>query len=219
LIEIRRKEFSEKLLEWWQGNRQDFPWRKTRNPYSILVAELLLRKTTSKQVEKMYKEFLNVYPSPKELSKASEDDLRKHLTPLGMEHIRARLFIKLADAILKNFNGQIPDSEESLRELSGVGRYSANAVLCMAYGKHAPMVDTNVVRVVQRVFSFKSSKARVKDDPSIWSFVKGLIPQHEAKNFNLAIIDFAHSVCLLRKPLCCSCSLRSICDYGKKQIC
>lgn len=213
-----KKEFSHKLLEWWSENKQGFPWRNTRDPYLILVAEVLLRKTTAKQVERIYDSFLNVYPTSKALSRATEEKLRRLLSPLGMEHIRAKLFIKLADAIVSH-DGKIPRSEEDLRALPGVGEYSANAVLCLAYGKNVPMVDTNAVRVVQRVFNFASSKARAKDDPYLWDFVRDLIPAYRARDFNLAVIDFAHKVCKPKNPHCYSCPLKALCTYGRTQIC
>lgn len=214
MTEASKKEFATLLLEWWLQHKANYPWRKTRNPYSILVAELLLRKTTVKQVEKIYDYFLDAYPTPKELSRATEKELKHLLTPLGMEHTRAKLFKKLAESIVKD-NGNVPSTEEELTALPGVGRYSANAVLCMAYGKDVPMVDTNAVRVIQRVFSFKSSKKRAKDDKRLWDFVKDLIPKNESKEFNLAVIDFAHILCSSGNPICCSCPLRRICDFGK----
>lgn len=213
-----KKEFGLKLLEWWSENKQDFPWRKTRDPYSILVAEVLLRKTTAKQVERIYGDFLDSYPTSKALSRATEKKLSQLLNPLGMEHTRAKLFTRLADAVAKH-NGKIPRSEKGLRALPGVGKYSANAVLCLAYGKDMPMVDTNAVRVVQRVFSFAFSKARAKDDPYLWDFVKNLMPAGRAMNFNLAIIDFAHKVCKPKNPHCCACPLKALCIYGKAQTC
>jgi A/G-specific adenine glycosylase len=218
LAETRKKIFGKKLLKWWQSNKESYPWRKTKNPYSILVAELLLRKTTSKQVKKMYENFIEAYPSPKQLAEASEDDLKKMLTPLGMENIRTQLFMRIAEAVSDNFNGGIPATEKGLRALPGVGKYSANAVLCMAYGRKVPMVDTNAVRIIRRVFSFKSSKGREKDDVALWKLAKELIPENRARKFNLALIDFGHLICLPKNPLCRSCPLRKICDYGITQI-
>jgi len=208
------RQFTPKLLEWWSKNKQQYSWRKTNDPYRTLVVELLLRKTTSKQVQRVYDIFIGKYPSSKELAKAPEKDLEKLLRPLGMEYTRAKLFKRLAEILVSDFSGHIPRSENDLEKLPGVGRYSVNAVLCMAYGKDVPMVDTNAVRVVNRVFDFRSSKARAKDDPEIWNFVKGLIPSGKAKEFNLAIIDFAHSICLPRVPLCPKCPEKSMCEYN-----
>jgi A/G-specific adenine glycosylase len=219
VIAIDKKEFSNKLLEWWSENKQDFPWRNTRDPYLILLAELLLRKTSSRQVKKMYCEFIEKYPTPKQLFFAHEDDLRRLLTGLGMENIRTKLMKKVADAILKDFHGKIPETEEELTMLPGVGRYSANAVLCTAYGADVPMLDTNAIRVIQRVFSFSTSRARAKDDSELWSFMKTLIPRDQGRNFNLGLIDFAHGICTPRNPHCCECPLKAICNYGLSHVC
>jgi A/G-specific adenine glycosylase len=177
------------------------------------VAEILLRKTTARQVEKLYSKFLEKYPAPRALANTSTKELQTLLRPLGMEYKRARLFKKLGAKIVENHDGKVPDRLNELLELPGVGRYAANAVLCFAYGKDEPLVDTNVVRVVVRVFGFKSQKARLKDDPSLWAFAKSLLPSGGSRNFNLALLDFAAQVCTAKNPKCDKCIERDICQY------
>jgi A/G-specific adenine glycosylase len=208
-----KREFAELLLEWWQSNKRDFPWRRTNDPYKILIAELLLRKTTARQVSNLFEKFLVSFPDAKALSKAQENEIKDLIKPLGMEHKRAPLLKKLASDLARKYSGQIPQSENDLISLPGVGRYVANAVLCFAYGKDVPLVDTNVVRVFQRVFDFKSQKRRIKDDPTFWEFVAEAIPSGRARDFNLAVIDFANKVCKPRKPNCTECPLQAICKY------
>jgi A/G-specific adenine glycosylase len=215
-FQSRNKLFAKHLLSWWSKNKKEFSWRKTKDPYKVLIAELLLRKTTSKQVERIYDTLIARYPNPEKLAKSSRGDLKEILRHLGMEHVRTNIFIRLAKMLVQDLNGHIPSNEKGLRELPGIGKYSANAILCTAYGKDVPMVDTNAVRVIGRVFNFKSSKARVKDDPEIWDFVTGLIPSGKGKEFNLAVIDFAHGICLPHNPLCSTCPLGSICCYNLK---
>jgi len=134
-----------------------------------------------------------------------------------MEHKRAVLLKKLANELLKNHGGAIPASQDDLLKLPGVGRYSANAVLCFAYGKDAPLVDVNAIRVFQRVFSVKSQKRRIKDDTTFWEFVAETIPKGKAREFNLAIIDFAHEVCRPKKPKCAICPLCVICIFASEE--
>ena len=187
--------FAEKLLAWWKENKRDFSWRKVRDPYKILLAEILLRKTTAKQVERVYERFLQKFPSLEALSKASEEEVRGILTHLGMEHKRVKLLLEIGKILMERHRGRVPSRPEEIIALPGVGRYAANAVLCLAHGEDAPMVDTNVVRIVQRAFGFKSSRARAKDDPQLWEFVGALIPPGRGREFNLALLDLAATIC------------------------
>ena len=211
------REFSSRILEWWRRWGRDFPWRRTKDPYKVLIAEILLRKTTAAQVVKMYESFLSEYPNPSSLAAASEERLKELLRPLGMEHRRAELLIKLGRTIEEKYKGKLPSSIKELTKLPGVGRYAAGAVLCLAYGADEPMVDTNAVRLIQRVFGFRSSRARPRDDPKIWAFAKSLIPRGMGKEFNLAVIDFASAVCTARNPKCNVCPLKDICYFYRSR--
>jgi A/G-specific adenine glycosylase len=213
----KKKEFAEKLLKWWRTNKRDFPWRRTDDPYKILIAELLLRKTTAKQVRGLYEGFLSKYPDSKALSKAQERDIEDTIRPLGLERKRATLLKAIGSEIIQNHGGQVPTSKDDLLKLSGVGSYAANAVLCFAYHKDVPLVDTNAIRIFQRVFGFKSQKRRPKDDPTLWDFVGGAIPHGKARDFNLAVIDHAHSICIPRNPRCPTCPLNALCKYAKER--
>ena len=211
-----KNRFCNILLEWWEKNKRDFPWRRTSDPYAVLIAELLLRKTTAKQVEKVYEAFLMRYPNSELLSTATEAEVEEFLRPLGMEHRRAKLLVELGKILVERYKGRVPNNIEDLLQLPGVGAYTANAVLCFAYGKNAVIVDTNAVRVFQRVFGFRSKRRRPKDDPALWEFARSTAPPDRVKEFNFAIIDFAYSICIAKKPRCHLCPADSICEYVKK---
>lgn len=212
------EKFAILLLEWWQSNKRDFPWRRTADPYKILIAEMLLRKTTARQVEGVFERFISKFPDAKAIAEAQDEEIEEAIRPLGMEHKRADLLKKLAIELLKNHMGAIPATQEDLLRLPGVGRYVANAVLCFAYEKDAPLVDVNTIRVFQRVFGFESQRRRVKDDATLWELVAKMTPPGKAKVFNLAIIDFAHEICKSKNPKCASCPLRAICKYANRRI-
>lgn len=215
----KRCRFAENLISWHLTNNASFPWREEKDPYKILVSEILLRKTTRKQVKEIFPHFFQVYPSFSALADAHLVEIDEVIHPLGMEHRRARLLKELASQIVSECGGAVPTTEEDLLALPGVGRYVANAVLCFAGGKDAPLVDTNVIRVIQRVFSFKAKRKRVRSDPEVWEFVSSLIPLGKGKEFNLAILDFAAAVCTSRSPKCGSCPNNTMCDYyaGKEK--
>lgn len=209
----KKKSFNRLLLNWWKENKRNFPWRQTTDPYSILIAEMLLRKTTSKQVEKMYNLFLKKYPNIKKLSKADLEELIELLRPLGIEYHRADLFLKFGNAVIKNYNGIIPTDFKELQKLPGVGQYAANAVLNLTSDKKAPMVDTNFIRIVERIFNIKSLRPRARTDPQIWQIAGNLIPVRKSKDFNLAVLDFGALICKARNPKCDICPLYSLCSF------
>ena len=204
------------LLEWWKKNKRHFPWRRRKNPYAVLIAEMLLRKTTAEQVEAIYSVFMKKYPTPRVLSELDENELRKLIRSLGMEYNRAKLFIKFGKVVVNDFKGRIPSSEKELLKLPGVGQYAVNAVLSFSHGRNAPMVDTNFIRVIERVFDFKSSKPRARNDKEIWELAGDLIPDGKSREFNLAVLDFAAGVCKHRNPECSACPLIQTCFFKRK---
>lgn len=204
------------LLEWWENNKRTFSWRRSCKPYNVLIAEMLLRKTTAKQVEEEYRGFIKKYPNPKLLSKAEESELSNHLRPLGMEYKRAKLFLKFGKAIMREFKGRVPSTKEELLKLPGVGLYSTNAVLSFSQNKDVPLVDTNFIRIIDRIFGFKSEKSRARNDKKIWEFATMLIPKGKSKEFNLAALDFAAVLCKSKNPKCDMCPLIKYCVFHKK---
>ena len=209
--------FAEKLFAWYENNRRNFSWRKTNDPYRILVAEMMLQKTTSRQVAELFDKFVEKYPSPQFLANAPLAEIEDLITPLGMEHKKARRFKKWAEELVSKFSGKVPHSKGDLISLPGVGEYIANAVLCLAYNEDVPLLDTNVARVLQRVFRLGSTKARARTDKSLWRAYEAMIPKGKAKNFNLAVIDFAAMICTARNPKHDICPIKDICQFYRRE--
>ena len=214
----KHRQFAQRLLIWFERNERVFPWRKTRNPYKILLAEIFLRKTDAAKVLGVYEHFIRRYAKLETLVNANERDLEDFLRPLGLYRRRAKELMNLAQIVTTKHRGEIPRSRKELLGLPGVGDYIANAVLCFAFGKDVPLLDTNVIRVVTRVFSFESKKKRVRDDPEIWRIVREMVPKSNSRNFNLAVLDLAATVCLPKKPKCLICPVSLICDYYNKTV-
>lgn len=212
-----KKIIGNRLIKWWENNKRTFSWRRTSRPYNVLVAEMLLRKTTAKQVEEEYRSFIKKYPNPKVLSEAGESELSNRLRPLGMEHKRAKLFLKFGETIMREFKGKVPSTKEELLKLPGVGLYSTNAVLSFSQDKDVPLVDTNFIRIIERVFYFKSSKSRARNDKRIWKYAQDLIPEGKSREFNLAVLDFAALICIARIPKCSICPIINICEFNRKK--
>lgn len=210
-------EFRRRLLRWFRTGRRSFSWRRRRGAYETLVAEMLLRKTDAAKVAAVYDGFLAAYPTPRRLALADEEQLREELRDLGIAD-RARLLRLTAEQICARHGGRVPGTLPDLMRLPGVGRYSANAVLCFARGQRAPLVDTNVIRVLERVFSISSPKPRPHEDLALWERAAELVPEEGAASYNRALLDFAAKVCTARSPRCEQCPLHTICDYGARVL-
>ncbi len=202
-------------MKWRQKNNLDkmYPWRNSPSKYEILLSEVLLKKTTRKQVASEWKNILGSYKNFDDLKKADLRSLKKVLKPLGLVHTRSKNLKDLSKKILSDFDGKVPGTKKELMSIPGVGPYTANAVLCFAFQKDISMVDTNILRVLQRVFSLKTNSARPYLDKKIWEFAESLPPKGRGKDFNYGILDFAAEVCTAKNPKCRTCVMKKICDY------
>jgi A/G-specific adenine glycosylase len=209
---IKKKLFVRKILKWYSNAEHIYPWRMTRDPYRILISEMLLRKTTRLQVSSIFKRFFDRYPTFAALALAKRSDVRRIIQPLGMENRRSELLIRLAKSVVSKHEGILKLQEKALLELPGVGKYTANATLCLSKNMRLPMVDTNAIRLLERIFSYKSTKKRAATDDSLWRFTSSLMPKKH-KEFNLALLDFAATVCLPKKPKCNICPINTLCDF------
>jgi A/G-specific adenine glycosylase len=213
------EEFRKKIIEWYEiYGEKNMPWRNTSDGWAVLVASFLLRKTTAIQVAKVYREFLKRYPSPQALLSASEEEVKEIIRPLGIEHQRSKNLLELAEEIVKKFNGRLPCSKEKLKELPGVGEYIASEVLLLACGQPEPLLDRNMIRVIERFFGIKSPKKRPHTDKALWSFAKALVPPNpeEAKKFNFGVLDFARKICTAKDPKCAECFIRDLCFFASR---
>lgn len=210
--------FVETILTWWNTNKRPLPWRNTKDPYIILVTEILLRKTTATQVNSIFYEFFDEYPTLKDLSHSDSKKLKKLISSLGLSNQRTEQLLKLSNVIIEMYDGNVPSNYSQLLDLPGVGRYVAGAVMCQSYYKDESMVDTNVIRVIGRYFDFKSEKTDPSTDSKLWDFTKSLIPEGKCKELNLGIIDFANAICISKVPKCPICPLRIYCSYYKKNL-
>jgi A/G-specific adenine glycosylase len=200
-----------RLRHWFRTNGRSFPWRRERDPFRVLIAELLLQRTRSDLVEASFRRLFDRYPTPGALARADPNDVEVLLRPLGFSH-RSRRMPELARAIVESHDGVVPSKQEELRALPGVGRYIANAVLVIAFRRRLPLVDPNVIRVVGRVFGATSHRKRPRDDPSLWSFVESLLPTQDPDTFGLALVDLGTLICTPRRPQCFACPLRQRCS-------
>lgn len=212
---MRDRPFDKKLLQWYRREKRKFPWRTTRIPYRILMAELFLQKTQAKQVEPILRIFLKRFPTVRRLAGARLTDIQTATWSLGLP-ARARQIKTLSRQLTERFAGRVPRSERDLLSLSGVGPYTATAVLCFAFGARRAVVDANVIRVLARYFGIRSRRPRPRSDKWLWRVADDLVPVRNAREYNWAILDFAAKVCRSRKPLCSECPLRRTCWWFRR---
>jgi len=206
----RLRRFQRQLLRWYARHKRDLPWRKTRDPYAVLVSEVMLQQTQVDRVIPKYREFLTKYPTVRALAQAKPDEVRATWYPLGYNARPLRLHA-IARESLARYGGKIPDALDGLMALEGVGRYTAGAVLSFAFRKDAPIVDTNVRRVLQRVFGVSGNPARAPVSRRLWRLAEEVIPRGRGYVFNQALMDFGATVCTARKPACLLCPMRTFC--------
>ena len=206
----RRQWFRRRLLEWYRRNGRDLPWRKTTDPYHILVSEVMLQQTQVDRVLPKYAEWLSKYPSLDVLAGAPAQEVAETWRPLGY-NIRPRRLHDIARESVAHYGGQLPADEETLRSFKGIGEYTAGAVLSFAFGQRKAILDTNVARVLFRVFIGKGEPRAHAMKRQLWEVSRAVLPMRHVFDFNQALMDFGATLCSARKPKCTGCPLRAQC--------
>jgi A/G-specific adenine glycosylase len=205
-----RQRFRRQLLGWYRKNGRDLPWRRTSDPYHILVSEVMLQQTQVDRVLPKYHEWLDKYPSLAALAEAPEDDVARTWRPLGY-NIRPRRLHAIARESVARYGGALPDDEATLRSFKGIGEYTAGAVMSFAFGRRAAILDTNVARVLFRVFVGRGSPKAHAMKKHLWSVSRAVLPHRHVFDFNQALMDFGATLCTARKPACLVCPMRASC--------
>ncbi|HEX2457504.1 MAG TPA: A/G-specific adenine glycosylase [Vicinamibacterales bacterium] len=206
-----RRRFRRRLLEWYSRNGRDLPWRRTKDPYHILVSEVMLQQTQVDRVLPKYAEWLEKYPTLEALASAPESAVADTWRPLGY-NIRPRRLHAIARESVARFGGELPSDEETLRSFKGIGAYTAGAVLSFAFGQRAAILDTNVARVLFRVFVGRGAPRAHAMRRHLWDVSRTVLPVRHVFDFNQALMDFGATLCTARKPKCLLCPMREDCS-------
>lgn len=206
----------EHLDAWWLTNGRKYPWRDTRDPYRVLVAELMLHRTKADQVASVYQRFLDRYPTAKSLSETSSAEILRILRPLGL-HWRSRLVADLFSEVNSRMGGRVPVSAPVLRKLPGVSDYISGAVVCFTRDEPVVILDTNIVRVLGRVSGSRTSDAS-RRSLRFRVFLRSLLPGSSVRRFYFALLDLAALVCLPHGPLCNQCPVAPECTYARVRL-
>ncbi len=212
--------FSARLRRWFRANGRDLPWRRTRDPYRVLVSELMLQQTQVSRVVEYYARFLTRFPTLAHVARARPSRVREAWDGLGY-YARARNLHRLARSITENGRAPertLPAHPDELRALPGVGAYTAGAVASVAYERRAALVDTNVARVLRRAFAPHVDPKSSRGQKHIWQIARAILPRTGRASWvhNQALMELGALVCTARVAHCAKCPVRTCCITGKK---
>lgn len=203
--------FRNKIIRWFNSNKRTYPWRETDDPFKVLIAEIMLRRTKADQVKMVYTRLFEKYPDIKSLAEAEDEKVQKILYPLGLKW-RLPAILLVARELREKFHCRVPKTREELKTLTGVGEYVAGAVASIAYNKNEWIVDSNIVRLFKRYFGVRTSREG-RRDKHVKRMAETYISEGNPKQDNLALLDLTALICTPRNPRCHFCPLISTCCY------
>lgn len=209
-----KNEFILPLINWFDNQAADLPWRQTQNPYHIWLSEIMLQQTQVATVIPYYERFLKRFPQIADLAAAPPDDLMKMWEGLGY-YSRARNLQAAAQQVMADYNGQLPQTAADLRQLKGIGPYTAGAIASIAFGEKVPVVDGNVIRVFSRIFNIDDDVRQQSTKNQIWELAYALmpaVPEGKAGDYNQALMELGREICKPRSPLCSQCPVSAHCE-------
>ena len=209
-----RRRFRQRLLTWYGRHGRDLPWRKTDDPYHILVSEIMLQQTQVDRVLPKYAEWLQKFPSMQALAAASEGEINQAWYPLGY-NIRPRRLQSIAREAVDKYGGALPSGEATLLSFKGIGAYTAGAIRSFAFRERAAILDTNVARVLFRMFVGRGDPKSHAMKKHLWAVSATLVPIRQSFDFNQALMDLGALVCVARNPKCLVCPMAKNCVWRR----
>jgi A/G-specific adenine glycosylase len=207
-----RRRFRQRLLTWYKRHGRDLPWRNTDDPYHILVSEIMLQQTQVDRVLPKYAEWLEKYPTMTALAGAPDAEVTAAWYPLGY-NIRPKRLQSIAREAVAKYGGELPSDERTLRSFKGIGAYTAGAIRSFAFRERAAILDTNVARVLFRVFVAAGDPKSHAMKRHLWDVSEALVPSRHAYDFNQALMDLGATVCVARNPKCLVCPMAKSCAW------
>ncbi|MCU0573114.1 MAG: A/G-specific adenine glycosylase [Syntrophobacteraceae bacterium] len=199
-----------KLLKWFQDHQRDLPWRMHYRPYEVWISEVMLQQTQVRTMLPYYERWMARFPDIRSVAEAPEDTVLKHWEGLGYYN-RARNIQRTAGIITREFQGEVPRDYKTLRNLPGIGPYTASAILSLAFNEDRPVVDGNVKRVFSRLFDLSTVLTAPESLRSIEEIARAILPPGRARSFNQALMELGALVCTPRSPRCLHCPIREAC--------
>ncbi|MBN2046141.1 MAG: A/G-specific adenine glycosylase [Anaerolineales bacterium] len=205
-----KEQLAHQLLDWYTRAGRSLPWRDDPAPYSIWISEIMAQQTRLETVIPYYQRWMARFPDIHSLAAASQQEVLNLWEGLGY-YSRARNLHKAAGRVVANFDGKLPEDKHSLLSLPGIGRYTAGAILSIAFGLDEPVVDGNIKRVYARLLKVETAINTPAGEKEIWLQAEELLPPGKARDFNQALMDLGAIICLPRNPDCGTCPIADLC--------
>jgi A/G-specific adenine glycosylase len=205
-----RRTARRRLLAWYRKHARDLPWRRTADPYAIWVSEIMLQQTQVATVERYFAKFLTVFPTIAALAAAPEEQVLRLWEGLGY-YRRARQMHAAAKLIMTEHDGVFPSEAEAIRQLPGIGRYTAGAILSIAFDRPAPILEANTVRLLSRLLAFRGNATSSAGQQLLWQAAEDFLPTHGSGQLNQALMELGSLICTPRNPKCADCPLHALC--------
>lgn len=211
--------FQNSLITWFAREGKTYPWRETDDPWAILVSEIMLQQTQVKTVlgnhptgkGGHYLRFMALYPTPRAMAEADEQEILKAWEGLGY-YRRARNLHAAAKAVTRDYKGIFPQEFEKIRALPGIGEYTVGAVCSFAFNESRPIVDANVARVFSRLFDYQERIDTTTGTKQLWQWAHELLPAKNAREYNSALMELGQTYCSRKSPDCSSCPVENFCQ-------
>jgi len=214
---INRRAFRSALQRWFAVHGRDLPWRRSRDPYAILVSEFMLQQTQVATVLPYYDRWLGRFPDLEALAQADESEVLHAWQGLGY-YARARNLQAAARFVARNLGGRFPQAPEQLTKLPGIGPYTAGALASFAFDRPESVVDANIARVLARLTNWKSPIDTAAGQAHLWRTAQALVPLQDARDHNAALMDLGALICLPRQPRCAECPVRKLCRAERPEL-
>ncbi|MEM8945653.1 MAG: A/G-specific adenine glycosylase [Planctomycetota bacterium] len=205
-----KQSFRRRLLAWYAKNKRDLPWRKSSNPYRVWVSEVMLQQTQVETVKPYFQRFMKTFPTVTKLAAADEQQVLRLWEGLGY-YRRARGLHAAAKQIVAVHDGKFPKDVETLQTLPGIGRYTAGAIVSIAYDRRAPILEANTIRLFARLIGYREDPTKSAGQKILWQTAEDVLPRKEIANFNQALMELGSLVCKPAHPLCDECPVASLC--------
>lgn len=212
-VRNKRQRIIAGILKWGHKHLREYPWRSHgRTPYEVLVAEVLLKRTTSTAAARVYEDFLSRFPETQDIANARVEELSQVLSRVGLQWQRARAIKSLACYLSETYGGKLPCDLHELLLVPGLGDYSARAILSFGFGVPTAVVDANVERILVRVF--QNSLRQRQSQRTLQGIADSLVPSESHREYNFGLLDLGALVCRYIDPQCEECTLHLVCDFN-----
>jgi A/G-specific adenine glycosylase len=212
-----KQAFRRRLLAWFEKHARDLPWRRSRDPYRVWVSEVMLQQTQVATVKPYFERFISAFPTVEALASADEQQVLRLWEGLGY-YRRARGLHAAAKVLITEHEGALPRDVPTLMELPGIGRYTAGAIVSIAYDQKAPILEANTFRLLTRLIAYRGDPTKAAGQRLLWQVAEEILPSKHVARFNQALMELGSLVCTPQQPKCSECPVESLCVARRLEL-